>query len=37
MQDPDRIADMGRRARNNVQRFYIDGIAEKWKRLFDGL
>ena len=37
MQDPNRIADMGHRARNNVQRFYIDGIAEKWKRLFDSL
>ena len=37
MQDPNRIAEMGRRARNNVQRFYIDGIAEKWKRLFDSL
>lgn len=37
MQNPARITDMGRRARHNVQRFYIDGIAEKWKRLFESL
>ena len=35
--NPDRIAEMGKNARNNVLRFNIDTIAEKWKRLFDSL
>jgi len=34
---PDRIREMGQKARVNVQRFNIDIIARKWKRLFDGL
>ena len=35
--NPDKIAEMGKNARNNVLRFNIDTIAEKWKRLFDSL
>lgn len=34
---PDRIREMGQKARVNVQRFNIDVIARKWKCLFDGL
>ena len=34
---PERITEMGANARKNVQRFNIDVIAMKWKRLFDSL
>lgn len=34
---PERISEMGMNARKNVQRFSIDTIAKKWKRLFDSL
>lgn len=34
---PERISEMGVNARKNVQRFNIDTIAKKWKRLFDSL
>lgn len=34
---PERISEMGMNARKNVQRFNIDTIAKKWKRLFDSL
>ena len=34
---PERISEMGMNARRNVQRFNIDIIAKKWKRLFDSL
>lgn len=34
---PKRISEMGMNARKNVQRFNIDTIAKKWKRLFDSL
>ena len=37
MRDPDKISEMGINARKNVQRFNIDTIAKKWKRLFDSL
>jgi glycosyltransferase involved in cell wall biosynthesis len=37
MNDPERIETMGQSARKNVQRFNIDVIAGKWKRLFDSL
>ena len=37
MNDPQRIEIMGQYARKNVQRFNIDAIAEKWKKLFDSL
>lgn len=37
LQDPGRIEMLGRNARNNVKRFNIDAIAEKWKKLFDSL
>ena len=37
MNDPEKISEMGKKARNNVQRFNIDTIAKKWKRLFDSL
>ena len=33
----ERISEMGMNARKNVQRFSIDTIAKKWKRLFDSL
>ena len=35
--DPKKLMEMGMNARNNVQRFNIDSIAKKWKRLFDSL
>ena len=34
---PERISEMGMNARRNVQRFNIDTVAKKWKRLFDSL
>lgn len=34
---PERISEMGMNARKNVQRFNIDVIAEKWKKLFESL
>ena len=34
---PERISEMGMKARKNVQRFNLDTIAKKWKRLFDSL
>ncbi len=34
---PERISEMGVNARRNVQRFNIDVVAKKWKRLFDSL
>jgi len=34
---PERISEMGMNARKNVQRFNIDVVAKKWKRLFDSL
>ena len=34
---PERISEMGMNARRNVQRFNIDAVAQKWKRLFDSL
>ena len=34
---PEKISEMGMSARKNVQRFNIDIIAKKWKRLFDSL
>ncbi len=34
---PERISEMGMKARKNVQRFDLDTIAKKWKRLFDSL
>lgn len=34
---PERISEMGANARKNVQRFNIDNVAKKWKRLFDSL
>ena len=34
---PERISEMGMNARRNVQRFNIDAVAKKWKRLFDSL
>lgn len=34
---PDKMSEMGANARKNVQRFNIDTIAKKWKRLFDSL
>ena len=34
---PERISEMGMKSRKNVQRFNIDTIAKKWKRLFDSL
>ena len=34
---PERLLIMGQNARRNVQRFNIDTIAKKWKRLFDEL
>lgn len=34
---PERISEMGMKARKNVQRFNIDTIAKKWKLLFDSL
>ena len=34
---PERISEMGQKARKNVLRFNIDIIAKKWKRLFDSL
>ena len=37
MQNPDKMISMGCNARKNVQRFNIDVIAEKWKKLFDSL
>lgn len=37
MNDPEKISEMGKNARKNVQRFNIDTIAKKWKRLFDSL
>ena len=37
MQNPDKLISMGCNARKNVQRFNIDVIAEKWKKLFDSL
>lgn len=33
----ERISEMGMNARKNVQRFNIDTVAKKWKRLFDSL
>lgn len=35
--NPERIVEMGQNARKNVQRFDIDVIAAKWKRLFEEL
>ena len=37
MNDPEKISEMGKNARKNVQRFNIDTIAKKWERLFDSL
>ena len=37
MHHPERIMEMGQNARKNVQRFNIDTVAQKWKRLFDSL
>ena len=37
MQHPNLMKEMGQNARNNVRRFNIDTIAQKWKRLFDCL
>ena len=37
LQDPYKIEIMGKHARENVQRFNIDVIAEKWKKLFECL
>lgn len=37
MNHPEKISEMGMNARKNVQRFNIDTIAKKWKRLFDSL
>jgi glycosyltransferase involved in cell wall biosynthesis len=37
MNYPEKISEMGINARKNVQRFNIDTIAKKWKRLFDSL
>ena len=37
MNDPEKILEMRKNARKNVQRFNIDTIAKKWKRLFDSL
>ena len=37
IQHPERIVEMGQNARKNVQRFSIDTIAQKWKRLFESL
>lgn len=37
MQKPEKIAEMGQKARENVLRFNIETIAKKWKRLFDSL
>lgn len=37
MLNPEKIADMGQKARDNVRRFNIEMIAKKWKRLFDSL
>jgi len=37
MNHPEKISEMGKNARKNVQRFNIDTIAKKWKRLFDSL
>lgn len=37
MNNPEKISEMGINARKNVQRFNIDTIAKKWKRLFDSL
>lgn len=37
IQHPEKIAEMGQKARKNVRRFDIDLIAKKWKRLFDSL
>lgn len=34
---PDKISEMGTNARKNVQRFNMETIAKKWKRLFDSL
>ena len=34
---PERISEMGMNARKNVQRFNIETVAKKWKRLFDSL
>ena len=33
----EKISEMGMNARRNVQRFNIDAVANKWKRLFDSL
>ena len=37
MQHPEEIARMGENAILNVRRFSIDGVAERWKQLFDNL
>ena len=37
IQHSEKISEMGQNARKNVQRFNIDIIAQKWKRLFDSL
>lgn len=34
---PEKIKEMGANARKNVQRFNIDIVAKKWRRLFDSL
>ena len=37
MQKPERIAEMGQKARDNVRRFSMEDVAKRWKRLFDSL
>ena len=37
IRNPERISEMGEKARKNVQRFDIDLVAKKWERLFDSL
>lgn len=37
MKNPDRIAQMAEKARQNVRRFRIEEVAEKWKDLFEHL
>lgn len=37
MLNPEKIEEMGQKARDNVRRFNIETIAKKWKRLFDSL
>ena len=37
MNNPQSIKSMAQNARKNVQRFDIDIIAEKWRKLFDNL